>query len=233
MVVSILLLKMLDDDLVSRLIYLPEEFLLIFNNNNNNIPNPITYNILNNNVLLTTNSSNTNTNSNNSSNTNNSSNNTNNIIYSTSINKQGSTPFAERPPQLPISNSHTNTLFRDPFAVSSNPNPNPNTNPNTNTNAYPYSSQSQNQSQRGYIILQPAPAMISPGQTEFLHHPEMEMETEHETYETLVGLGYSLNKLRAPTPWIRGHAEDAEWLNEDDVSDITDLEGRLKGVNIA
>jgi len=33
-----------------------------------------------------------------------------------------------------------------------------------------------------------------------------------------VGLGYSLNRLRAPTPWVRKSEEDGEWLSSEDVA---------------
>jgi hypothetical protein len=33
-----------------------------------------------------------------------------------------------------------------------------------------------------------------------------------------VGLGYSLNRLRAPTPWVRKSEEDGEWLSAEDVA---------------
>jgi len=33
-----------------------------------------------------------------------------------------------------------------------------------------------------------------------------------------VGLGYSLNRLRAPTPWVRKSEEDSEWLSAEDVA---------------
>lgn len=36
----------------------------------------------------------------------------------------------------------------------------------------------------------------------------------------VVGLGYSLNKLRAPTPWVRPSGEDGEWLSAKDVEDV-------------
>jgi hypothetical protein len=35
-----------------------------------------------------------------------------------------------------------------------------------------------------------------------------------------VGLGYSLNRLRAPTPWVRKSEEDGEWLSAEDVARI-------------
>ena len=35
----------------------------------------------------------------------------------------------------------------------------------------------------------------------------------------LVGLGYTLNKLRAPTPWVRPGPE-GEWLNENDLEEL-------------
>ena len=35
----------------------------------------------------------------------------------------------------------------------------------------------------------------------------------------IVGLGYSLNRMRAPTPWIREAAEDAEWLGNPEMKD--------------
>ena len=34
------------------------------------------------------------------------------------------------------------------------------------------------------------------------------------------GLGYSLNRLRAPTPWARRIEEEGEWLTADDVSNL-------------
>ena len=47
----------------------------------------------------------------------------------------------------------------------------------------------------------------------------------------MVGLGYSLNK-RAPTPWIRKAGADAEWLAADDLEDVSDIEGRMKGLTV-
>lgn len=47
----------------------------------------------------------------------------------------------------------------------------------------------------------------------------------------MVGLGYSLNRMRAPTPWIRGAGRDAEWLSAQDLEDLEIVEaGRGKGL---
>ena len=73
----------------------------------------------------------------------------------------------------------------------------------------------------GYIILGPSPDEIEPdfSQSSSTHTgPSMGM----------VGLGYSLNRMRAPTPWIRGAAESSEWLIEGDMSDVRDVKGEMR-----
>lgn len=46
----------------------------------------------------------------------------------------------------------------------------------------------------------------------------------------IVGLGYTLNKLRAPTPWIRGKVDEGEWLT---TSDVEDLHEGTRGLSLA
>jgi hypothetical protein len=49
--------------------------------------------------------------------------------------------------------------------------------------------------------------------------------------ETLVGLGYSLNRMRAPTPWIREEGRrEGEWLSD---GDVDELEVSLRGMGVA
>ncbi|WVQ99225.1 hypothetical protein IAU59_006357 [Kwoniella sp. CBS 9459] len=95
----------------------------------------------------------------------------------------------------------------------------------------------------GYVILRaptrtqpnffddfPSPTHIAPGQ----------MQTQLEM-EGVSGLGYSLNRLRAPTPWLRGKAaekgleeEDDEWIRAEDVeSGLREVENRVRGLGIA
>jgi len=49
----------------------------------------------------------------------------------------------------------------------------------------------------------------------------------------IVGLGYSLNKMRAPTPWIRKPAEEGEWLIAEDLEDMREVDGLFAGLGIA
>ena len=59
-----------------------------------------------------------------------------------------------------------------------------------------------------YIILGPSANEIEP---DFLRS-----SSTHSGPRTgMVGLGYSLNRMRAPTPWIRGVVEDSEWLTQE------------------
>ncbi|WVF71663.1 hypothetical protein IAT40_006471 [Kwoniella sp. CBS 6097] len=99
----------------------------------------------------------------------------------------------------------------------------------------------------GYVILRaptrtqpqsnffedfPSPTHIAPGQM------QMQMELE---MEGLSGLGYSLNRLRAPTPWLRGKAaekgleeEDDEWIRAEEVeSGLREVESRVRGLGVA
>jgi hypothetical protein len=43
---------------------------------------------------------------------------------------------------------------------------------------------------------------------------------ENDPFAGAVGLGYSLNRLRAPTPWVRKSGEDGEWLSAEDVAGL-------------
>lgn len=45
---------------------------------------------------------------------------------------------------------------------------------------------------------------------------------ENDPFAGAVGLGYSLNRLRAPTPWVRKSAEEGEWLTAEDVAGLQD-----------
>jgi len=47
----------------------------------------------------------------------------------------------------------------------------------------------------------------------------------------IVGLGYSLNRMRAPTPWIRGKGEDREWLDDEEVDEACSM-GRMRGLAV-
>lgn len=44
------------------------------------------------------------------------------------------------------------------------------------------------------------------------------MWRENDPFAGAVGLGYSLNRLRAPTPWVRKTGEEGEWLSAEDVA---------------
>lgn len=77
-----------------------------------------------------------------------------------------------------------------------------------------------------YIILHPedlpSPDIEDPSSpSAYLeHHEENHRAVSAWSGAGLVGLGYSLNRMRAPTPWIRGKAEDSEWLTGQDVEDM-------------
>jgi hypothetical protein len=45
---------------------------------------------------------------------------------------------------------------------------------------------------------------------------------ENDPFAGAVGLGYSLNRLRAPTPWVRKSADEGEWLTAEDVAGFQD-----------
>lgn len=86
---------------------------------------------------------------------------------------------------------------------------------------------------REYIILQASPDLPSPGDV-IPGEPKFFDEFPSPTSDPwsgagIVGLGYSLNRMRAPTPWIRGK-EDSEWLN---AQDVADMEGKMRGLGVA
>lgn len=89
---------------------------------------------------------------------------------------------------------------------------------------------------REYVILHPSTRGGPPGERGgYDPSPRSTDEYPSPTGETWdltgapVGLGYSLNRMRAPTPWIRGK-EDDEWLNSQDMSE---MEGRMRGLGVA
>ncbi|KAK8864216.1 hypothetical protein IAR55_001462 [Kwoniella newhampshirensis] len=104
----------------------------------------------------------------------------------------------------------------------------------------PFQSQTKHsQTAGGYIILR-APS----------HFPEHEHgnarkegrphspshQSAEKVWPGMVGLGYSLNRLRAPTPWLRdvrggAEEEDGEWLRGEDLGSVSrEVEGRMKGL---
>ncbi|OCF36932.1 hypothetical protein I316_01530 [Kwoniella heveanensis BCC8398] len=87
----------------------------------------------------------------------------------------------------------------------------------------------------------PSPTHITrPAQSLGLSHGQMQLEME---MEGVSGLGYSLNRLRAPTPWLRGKAadkaleeqeEDDEWIRAEELeSGLRDVEQRVRGLGVA
>jgi hypothetical protein len=80
-----------------------------------------------------------------------------------------------------------------------------------------------------YIILQASPdADLEGPHGEAKYADEYPSPTDPWGGAGLVGLGYSLNRMRAPTPWIRGK-EDTEWLN---TQDMAEMEGRMRGMGV-
>jgi hypothetical protein len=79
-------------------------------------------------------------------------------------------------------------------------------------------SQPQNQNQRhegGYMIIRAPTRRLDEDARE--GSPKWR---ENDPFAGAVGLGYSLNRLRAPTPWVRKSAEDNEWLSAEDVASL-------------
>ena len=92
--------------------------------------------------------------------------------------------------------------------------------------------------EEGYIILQASPDMEtlrhkghgSQGQAPSQWHDLASPLADPWSGAGIIGLGYTLNKLRAPTPWIRGKADEGEWLTS---SDVDDIEMGMAGLGMA
>ncbi|WVR07227.1 hypothetical protein IAU60_004268 [Kwoniella sp. DSM 27419] len=94
----------------------------------------------------------------------------------------------------------------------------------------------------GYVILRaPTRSATVPtanGNGRFYEDLPSPTQVDGVWQEGMSGLGYSLNRLRAPTPWLRGRAqeEDVEWLMAEDVEAIganKGLEHRVRGLGFA
>jgi hypothetical protein len=89
-----------------------------------------------------------------------------------------------------------------------------------------------------YIILQPSPdleldrhrAYDADGTAMGHRHDPASPMADPWSGAGIIGLGYTLNKLRAPTPWIRGKGEEGEWLTS---SDIEEVQVRTSGLGMA
>ena len=79
--------------------------------------------------------------------------------------------------------------------------------------------------EREYIILGPAHPTPEPG--------IFDLSASPSTGPGMVGLGYSLNKVRAPTPWIRGANQEGEWLSARDLEDCREVDAGMGGFAMA
>ena len=113
------------------------------------------------------------------------------IAYSASIPETESFPIAQYSGKPPPSAP----TFRDPFATIA-----------------PRAAPVQQQS---YVILR--------GPTRRLEDDDRAGSPkwrENDPFAGAIGLGYSLNRLRAPTPWVRKSGEDGEWLSAEEVAGL-------------
>ncbi|WWD17486.1 hypothetical protein CI109_101927 [Kwoniella shandongensis] len=123
---------------------------------------------------------------------------------------QEPTWFANRTPLI-----NGGPAFRDPFA------------------AHSETDQCVGEGQGGYIILRAPSHGAHPSRP----GPMATQQPAEEVWPGMVGLGYSLNRLRAPTPWLRDARdsqdepeEDGEWLRREGMESV---EGRLRGLGFA
>jgi hypothetical protein len=87
--------------------------------------------------------------------------------------------------------------FRDPFA-----------------SVAPRSSAHPQQQEESYVIIRAPTRRLEEARE------RSSMWRENDPFAGAVGLGYSLNRLRAPTPWVRKTGEEGEWLSAEDVAGL-------------